>query len=125
EAAMRIHPKLKLKGNNEKLILKQAVSHLLPKEIIKRKKQRFFTPIDHFFGGEFKELTKQTLLESKFINGICKKGYIDKLLNYQDNLSYKLILKRHKLTSQYYARQLWSLLVLDQWHDIFVNDKKV
>ena len=125
ETAFNIHPSLKLKARNEKLVLKEALRKYLPKQIIQRKKQRFFTPIDHWFGSEFKELSKQTLQESKFLNSFCKKGYLDKLLNYHDNLSYKVFLKRHKLTRQYYARQIWSLLVLDQWNDIFVNGKKV
>jgi asparagine synthase (glutamine-hydrolysing) len=120
----KVHPSLKLKGTNEKFILKEAMKGMLPKEIIKRKKQRFFTPIDHWFGDDFKELSRQRLLDSEFLNGLFKKESLTRLLKYEGNLSYKLFLKRNKLLKQYYARQIWCLVVLDIWNDIFINDAK-
>jgi len=122
EFSAKIHPSLKLKGTNEKFILKEAMKDVLPEEIIRRKKQRFFTPIDHWFGNDFKELSRQTLSDSEFLNGLFKKESLQKLLKYDKNLSYTLFLKRHKLMKQYYARQIWSLVVLDMWNDVFVND---
>ncbi|MBA3063952.1 asparagine synthase, partial [Candidatus Woesearchaeota archaeon] len=42
EFSSKVPPRLKLKGLNEKFILKKAMIKKVPKEIIKRKKQRFF-----------------------------------------------------------------------------------
>ena len=114
----------KLKGMNEKYILKQAVKDILPKEIIKRKKQRFFTPVDHWFSKNIRREINKQIEESEAISTFFKKDSIKKLLNYNQNFAYRHILKHNKFLKHYYSRQMWSLFIFDTWHKIFIDGKK-
>lgn len=122
EFSAKIPFKYKLKGFNEKLILKKAMSGILPKEIILRKKQRFTTMIDTWFGDELINISHNLLYEKNDINSCFNKRYLDNLLDYRNKLSYKYLLKGHKLTRQYYARQIWCLLTLNVWNKLFMED---
>ncbi|MFL5732340.1 MAG: asparagine synthase (glutamine-hydrolyzing) [Chloroflexia bacterium] len=52
EFAARIPPSLRLKGFNEKYILKRAVADLLPREVLARTKRPYRAPIRNAFLGE-------------------------------------------------------------------------
>ena len=126
EFSATIPSSLKLRKTTEKFVLKKAMSGILPDEIIKRKKQRFFTPIDHWFGKEFDSVARSLLTEPNFVNkNYFNKDYIEKLLDYKKRYSYKLILKHNKLLKQYYSRQIWSLMTFEIWYKIFVEGIKL
>ncbi|MCK5282273.1 MAG: asparagine synthase (glutamine-hydrolyzing) [Nanoarchaeota archaeon] len=122
ELSAKIPFNLKLHGNCEKYILRQALKDKLPKRIFERKKQRFFTPIDNWFKGEFMDITRDLILDSELYKKLFKRDYIKNLLSYRNKISYKLFLKRNKLLRQYYARQLWILASLEIWNKIFIED---
>ncbi|MGA1372975.1 MAG: asparagine synthetase B family protein, partial [Pseudomonadales bacterium] len=50
EFASKLHPRLKMKGLNEKYLLKRAVARLLPADILKRPKQPYRAPDAAAFG---------------------------------------------------------------------------
>jgi asparagine synthase (glutamine-hydrolysing) len=122
EFSAKIPFKYKLVGMNEKFVLKKAMTGILPKEIINRKKQRFFTPIDTWFGKELIDVSAKFLDEENDINKCFNKKYINGLLSYKNKISYRLFLSHNKLTKQYYARQIWCLLTLNMWHKMFIED---
>lgn len=68
ELAAKIPPDLKIKFFKKKYIFKKALedSHLLPKEIIHRRKRGFVAPIDRWLRGEFKDFVKDKLTSKKF-----------------------------------------------------------
>ena len=68
ELAAKIPPNLKIKFFKKKYILKKVLenSHLLPKEIIHRKKRGFVAPIDRWLRGEFKDFVKDKMTSKKF-----------------------------------------------------------
>ncbi|MBU4297831.1 MAG: asparagine synthase (glutamine-hydrolyzing) [Desulfobulbaceae bacterium] len=74
EFACTIPPNMKMKVLNEKNILKKAMDNLLPKSIVKRKKQPYMAPdILSFFGGKEPEylnyyLSPQMVKEAGFFN---------------------------------------------------------
>jgi len=74
EFACTIPPNMKMKVLNEKNILKKAMANLLPKSIVKRKKQPYMAPdILSFFGGNEPEylhyyLSPQMVAEAGFFN---------------------------------------------------------
>ncbi len=122
EFSSKIPPRLKLNGFNEKFILKKAMRKKVPKEIIKRKKQRFFVPLDFWFKKDFDYITDNLFLESDFLNKNFNKRLILKLLDYQKSSSHKTILKHNRLLRLYYPRQIWSLLTLTMWHKTYIEN---
>ncbi len=122
EFASRLHPSLKLKGLNEKYILKLAMTKDLPKSIVSRKKQRFPLPIDSWFSKELKAYSSSVLSDPKFLkSGFFNARFVSKLLNYQNTLSYKLVLKHNSLSRLYYSRQIWMLLTFKLWYETFIE----
>ncbi len=110
EFSAKIPSNLKLKGFNEKYILRKAMQNKLPREIVNRKKQRFFVPIDNWISKDMKEMTLNLLSEG----AIQKEG----LLNY----SYiNNVFNNYKKSKLYYARQLWNLLNFELWHRIYID----
>ncbi|MEA2036029.1 MAG: asparagine synthase (glutamine-hydrolyzing) [Nanoarchaeota archaeon] len=122
ELSAKIPFNLKLNGNCEKYILRHCMKDKLPENIFKRKKQRFFTPIDNWFQGEFMDVSQNLILESDLFKDIFNKNYINNLFDYKNKISYKIFLKRNKLLKQYYARQLWLLVSLEIWNKIFIEN---
>jgi asparagine synthase (glutamine-hydrolysing) len=112
EFSFNLPPKFKLRGMTEKYILRKTMSKLLPKEIIKRRKRPFITPI-HFWGEkQLMELCSIFLSKENIIReGYFNYGYIQKLLrNY----------KKSKLICE---RQLWTLINFEIWYKIFIENE--
>jgi len=110
EFAFKIPPHLKIKGLNEKYILKKAMAPYLPKQIIKRRKEGFFVPIDSWIKNDLKELIP-IILSKKNLDrrGIFDYNYIEKMFKMYDK------------SGLYYARQLWSLVNFEIWYKIFIE----
>jgi asparagine synthase (glutamine-hydrolysing) len=95
---------LKLRGLEEKYILKKAMSDILPKEIIKRKKHPFAAPVKSWFENELKDLTNQLLSKENIKRQGCfNYRYIEKILRSKN------------------YNQLWPLLFFEIWHNIFIE----
>jgi len=122
EFSSKIPTKLKLKGLNEKFVLKKSMTKKIPKEILIRKKQRFFVPLDFWFKNNLSYITDNLCLESEFLRKNFNKKFILKLLDYQKNSSHKTILKHNQLLRLYYPRQIWSLLTIAMWHKIYIEN---
>ena len=82
EFANTLHPKLKMKGLNEKYLLKQAMSNELNKNIIGRYKQPYRAPnIQAFFGSDRKDYVHELLSESSIDKaGYFHSGKVNRLL---------------------------------------------
>jgi asparagine synthase (glutamine-hydrolysing) len=113
EFAFKIPTKFKLGNYQGKLVLKQTFKDLLPKQIIKRPKHGFDTPMDHWFKGPLKDRLGGLLDERD--HGYYNKEYVKKLLegfqksgtNYKENF--------------FNAQKLWSVLMFELWHERFMN----
>ncbi|MBI5391925.1 asparagine synthase (glutamine-hydrolyzing) [Candidatus Woesearchaeota archaeon] len=110
EYAAKIPSNLKLHGTNEKYIFKKAVQDILPKQILERKKQRFYVPIDQWIKNDLKDEVKN-LLDEKQIKqqGIFKYSYIQK------------IQKNYANSPLFYARQMWNLITFQIWYNIYIE----
>ena len=101
---------MKLRGYSPKHILKQAAQDIIPQEIIHRPKMGFGVPLVHWFKQEIREMAYDTLLSSRALNrGYFHKNVVKQLLD--DHVSGVRL--RHK--------QLWSLLMLELWHQMFID----
>jgi asparagine synthase (glutamine-hydrolysing) len=74
EFANRLPPRMKMRGLNEKFLLKHAIAPYLPQEILKRPKQPYRAPdIPSFFSGKSPEYVEELLSDDK----IRQYGYFD------------------------------------------------
>jgi asparagine synthase (glutamine-hydrolysing) len=102
---------MKLRGLEKKYILKMAIRDLLPQKIIKRPKMGFGVPIDHWFRKELKDFAYDQLLSSRAIQrGYFRRKAVQQLLDEHVN---------HIRAWQY---QLWNLLMLELWHQRFIDE---
>ncbi len=74
EFANQVHPKYKMKGLNEKNLLKKAMAKYLPKEIVYRHKQPYRAPDVKAVSGQLLDQGCRELLSEKAIN---ENGFFD------------------------------------------------
>lgn len=111
EFAMSVPSKYKIKNWTNKYLLKKAVEGFLPKEIIYRKKKGFPVPINAWFKGDFSEKVADVLLDPRS----KKRGYF--------NSEYiSKVVKLHKDGKEDYSKLLFSLLILEIWHRVFIDN---
>ena len=104
EFVMGLPSDLKLKGFTSKYLLKQAMSDILPAEIIHRKKKGFGVPIAKWIKGPLRDLFTDLLSPDRVRReGFLDAPYVEKLL--QDHL-------KNKRDNR---KQLWTLLVWELW----------
>ncbi len=101
---------MKLRGLNKKHILKLAIRDLLPQKILKRPKMGFGVPIDHWLRKELKDFAYDQLLSSRAI----QRSYFQKKAVQQ-------LLDEHVNHIRAWPYQLWNLLMLELWHQMFID----
>jgi asparagine synthase (glutamine-hydrolysing) len=104
---------LKLKGFNKKYIYKQAFKDFLPKEIILKKKHGFGLPYAAWLRSDksVRKFTEEILLDDKVAKrGYFKKGFFENMLRLHDEDK-----------SPYYGDILWIFLMLEIWHNEWIN----
>ncbi len=109
ELSFTIPSGLKLKGTNVKYILKKSMAGVLPKEILKRKKHPFTNPVHGDYARTLKELAARTLGNSEICGKYFKKEMIRRIIGKYDT------------APMYYYRQLSSIVTLDIWHKIYIE----
>ncbi|NLO20361.1 MAG: asparagine synthase (glutamine-hydrolyzing) [Ignavibacteria bacterium] len=110
ELSLALPERVKVPNLNEtKTLLKKAIEPVLPKEIIYRKKQGFWAPVNEWFRNEWFAYTKDKLLSSDLLkSGLFKKDSIEELL----------IL--HKNSPKNDGKRIYSLLMLALWWERFL-----
>lgn len=126
ELANNIPFQFKLRGCQDKYIFRQAMKDLLPSKIFKRKKQRFNTPIHVFFSKKYDNLCLNLFREKNWLNkNIFNQKEMLGLLDFKKKFSYHYILKHNKLTGQFYARQIWNIIIFQIWYKLFMENKSI
>ena len=108
ELAAKIPSSLKLKGKEGKYIFKQALTRLLPREILYREKMGFSIPISRWLRKELKPLGEKLLLGSG-----CSE--------YLNERSVKKIWHEHQGGWRDHGTNLWTLLMFRLWQEQFLN----
>jgi len=110
EYAATIPSKLKLNGNDGKLIFRNLANSFLPDEIIRKPKTGFASPIKKWFSSELSEMLKMTLLDDsatkRNLFQICG---IKKMLEEQQN------------GKRDWSSRLWALMFLELWFREFID----
>lgn len=106
----RLPVTLKRKGLKRKYLLRKTAKGLLPQEIVNRQKGPILVPIDKCFDKTFEdELNRLFSKEETERRGYFNYDYINHLI------------KNRKRNPFLYDRQLFTLLVLELWHRIFID----
>ncbi|MBW3015175.1 asparagine synthase (glutamine-hydrolyzing) [Candidatus Woesearchaeota archaeon] len=114
EFASKVPVNFKLKGFTEKYILRKSMKNILPEHTLKRKKDRFFVPIDSWLQGDLKSILEDKLSKNLLKKqGIFNYSYVKKALNNFNN------------SKLFYSRQLWCLLTFQYWYEMFIENEKI
>jgi asparagine synthase (glutamine-hydrolysing) len=114
EFAASLPSTLKLRGANSKYIFKRAVRDLVPADIIDRPKKGFSVPLAHWFRHELREMSGDLLLDGRLDRrGYFKPGMVRRLL------------EEHWRGTASWEDQLWSLMMLESWHRMFIDERPV
>lgn len=105
---------LKLHGGDTKYILKRAARRLIPAENIDRPKQGFGVPLGRWFREELRELTGDLLLDGR----LAARGY------FRASVVQRLV-EEHWRGDRQWENQLWSLLMLESWHRMFLDARPI
>jgi asparagine synthase (glutamine-hydrolysing) len=101
---------LKLQGRTTKYLLRRAMRGLLPAEVVERPKRGFAVPIDRWFRRELRTLVHDVLLDARTL----QRGYFREA-------AVRRLLDEHRRGVRGWHAELWSLLVLELWHRMFVD----
>ncbi len=110
ELAASIPAATKVQGNTTKHIMKNAFRDFLPQSVIDRRKQGFGIPLNLWMQKELTEFTREILLDP------CVKR--------RGILNHKTVERMLKATSAKkcnYARELWTILMLELWCRQFLD----
>jgi len=111
EFAASLPPDFKVRGRETKRILKSVFAGVLPPEVIQRKKAGFPVPYEKWLNGQLRERIEDILLSDRATaRGYFQKSEVKRLTdaNARDGK---------------YAKEIFSLLVLELWHREFIDNK--
>jgi asparagine synthase (glutamine-hydrolysing) len=110
EFAATVPGNKKLQGKKSKVILKQSMEELLPKEILYRGKEGFSIPIKNWIKEDLKPMMMDILSEDK----IKREGFF--------NVDFVEKLKREHLNGvENHSHRLWALMIFGKWHDVYMS----
>jgi len=112
EASMACPPTLKLRGNVEKGVLKDAVEDIVPPAIVQRPKCGMMVPVRFWFQGEMRRYAKRVLSKKNLDRaGFFNTSYVRRLLDYDKSEVHGF---RHGL-------KLWMLVTFFLWHEQMIE----
>lgn len=112
EFSKTLPPKLKMKGNETKYILKKVAERYLPQEIVYRSKTGFGAPVRKWVVNDLENMISENLSSEK----IKKRGIFDaeKVCELISNN------KKGKIDASY---AIWCLLAIESWMQQFIDRK--
>jgi asparagine synthase (glutamine-hydrolysing) len=110
EFAATLPEKLKMKRFETKSLLKQIAAKLVPREVIYRRKMGFGVPVGKWFRHEMKGFVPEILLSEKSLQrGIARPETVKRLVN------------EHINANRDHTFQIWTLLMLELWFQMFID----
>lgn len=108
ELAMKIPHSWKLRNGKGKQILIEALGDRLPPELLRRPKQGFGVPLEHWFRGSLREMLRDHLLGKRFRErGIVSPAFV------------KTMIEEHESGRRNNWHWLWILLMFELWYRNF------
>ena len=110
ELAAAVPAEMKVRGLQKKVVLRDALRGWLSDEVLDRPKQGFQLPIAEWFRGELRGWAQDVLLDpAARSRGYFREHYVSELLD------------EHAAGRRDYSRPIWSLVVLEIWHQQLVD----
>jgi asparagine synthase (glutamine-hydrolysing) len=111
EFVMSIKPAMRVPDKHTtKSLLKEASRGIIPDEIIDRRKQGFWAPVQEWLRADWHDFAKDKILNSSIINtGLFNKCYIEQ------------IFRRHRSGKGKEGVKLYFLLMLAMWGERFID----
>jgi asparagine synthase (glutamine-hydrolysing) len=103
----------KLRNGVKKYILRKAVAHLLPAAILNRRKMGFGVPLEYWFRGALRGLTRDVLLGHSAARGYFRRSIVARWID------------EHERGIRNWHDQLWTLLMLELWHRAYIDHKPI
>jgi asparagine synthase (glutamine-hydrolysing) len=108
--AMALPTRHKVRGFAKKRLLRRALAPLLPKEILRGRKQGFSIPLAAWLRGPLEPFARETLAAPALERqGLLDPGAVASILD------------RHCSGQEDLSRQLWGLMALTLWFDRYAN----
>ncbi|HUF48546.1 MAG TPA: asparagine synthase (glutamine-hydrolyzing) [Vicinamibacterales bacterium] len=108
--AARLPVSMKLRGGTQKYLLRRLARELLPPALVNRPKMGFGVPIDVWFRRDLRDMAHDVLLGSAARSrGYFNMGVVEQYL------------AEHESGRRSRHAQLWNLLMLELWHQTFVD----
>jgi asparagine synthase (glutamine-hydrolysing) len=109
ELAESVPGRLKIRGRNQKRILKKAIARWVPQHVIGRRKVGFATPVDAWLRGVMRSQVEERLLSE---GSGCR--------TYFRPDAVRRLLDEHASGRHDHKRILFSLLTFEIWHEQFI-----
>jgi asparagine synthase (glutamine-hydrolysing) len=111
ELALALETKQKVRGFSKKRLLRRAAAPLLPKEIIRGRKQGFSIPVAAWLRGDLAPFARDVLSPQT----IERQGYLD-------SGAVTRVLDAHISGKRDLSRQIWGLLNFTLWFDRYARE---
>jgi asparagine synthase (glutamine-hydrolysing) len=111
ELALALETKQKVRGFSKKRLLRRAAVPLLPREIIRGRKQGFSIPVAAWLRGDLAPFARDVLSPET----IERQGYLDAGAVTQ-------VLDEHTSGNEDLSRQIWGLLAFTLWFDRYARE---
>jgi asparagine synthase (glutamine-hydrolysing) len=110
EFMAQVPANMKMRGGESKYLLKSALRPILPDEILRRRKMGFGVPLGRWLRGNLKELLVDTVLsDTALARGYFRPAAVREMVH------------THMEGSDRFQYLLWDLLLLERWHQIFID----
>jgi asparagine synthase (glutamine-hydrolysing) len=100
----------KLRNGTTKHLLRKIAGPRLPSSVLTKRKQGFAVPKDEWFRRELRQASEEVLLDRRALG----RGYFR-----EDVL--RQMLRHHRTGERDYSAWIWSLLVLEMWHQLYLD----
>jgi len=111
--AWNVPPELKLKGllqPTTKYIFRRAMSHVLPREVLRQPKAGFAAPVDYWLANDLREMVDDLLSPSQVRSrGLFRPEKI------------RTFIEEHRQGSRDWSMQIWQFLTLELWTRMFLD----
>jgi asparagine synthase (glutamine-hydrolysing) len=112
EFAARLPRNQKVRGFQMKYLLKKALAHHVPVEILRRRKEGFPNPSASWLVHDLKDMVADILLDSRSIaRGYFRRPAVEDLI------------ERNSRSTRY-TPEIFSLVVLELWHRTFMDSRQ-
>jgi asparagine synthase (glutamine-hydrolysing) len=112
EMAARLPLSAKVSRGSGKHLLKEAVSHWIPRDLLERPKAGFTMPVSDWLRDDLRELPQTLLLDAT-----------SRARGFFDPQAIQSLIAQHRAGQRDHANKLWALIQLELWFRTYVDTR--